>query len=161
MNSYLDLYDALRQNLKSSNSIETLKLKLESCKQGATESVQNFTLRFRQIIINEINNAIQAQYVNPIELTLADRVKMNCYKCVKTGYFANQCHVRERFQPGQNVKKSRQPVRMLQEESTDALQMTPEEIQEQIDYEDSSEFLPYAEDEDLLEQEEEQEAINC
>ena len=36
-----------------------------------------------------------------------------------------------------------------------------EEIQEKINYEDSAEFLPYAEYSDLLEQEEEQEAANC
>ena len=56
----------LRQNLKSSNSILALKSKLESCKKGATECVQNFTVRFRQII-NEINYAVQAQNVNPME----------------------------------------------------------------------------------------------
>ena len=50
---------------------------------------------------------------------------------------------------------------MLQEENTDALQMAPEKVQEQIDYEYSAEFLPYAEDSDLLEQEEKQEATNC
>ena len=49
---------------------------------------------------------------------------------------------------------------MLQEESTDAIEMTPEEVQEQIDFEDSAEFLPYAEDSDLLEQEEEQEVTD-
>ena len=37
---------------------------------------------------------------------------------------------------------------LLQEESTDAIEMTPEEVQEQIDFEDSAEFLPYAEDSD-------------
>ena len=47
INSYKDLYGTLRQNLKTFNSILVLKSKLESCKQGATESVQNFTLRFR------------------------------------------------------------------------------------------------------------------
>ena len=66
INSYKDLYDALRQNLKSSNSILAFKSKLESCKQGATECVQNFTVRIRQII-NEINYAVQAQHVNPME----------------------------------------------------------------------------------------------
>ena len=76
-------------------------------------------------------------------------------------FFANQCYVRQGFQSRLNVKRPPQPVRILQEENTDALQMTPEEIQEQIDYEDSAEFLPYAEDSDLLEQEEEQEATNC
>ena len=93
-------------------------------------------------------------------LPLAERVKMNCYKCGKTGHFANQCHIRQGFQPSQNVKRPPQPIRMLQEESTDAIEMTPEEVQEQIDFEDSAEFLPYAEDSDLLEQEEEQEVTD-
>ena len=66
INSYEDLFEALRQNLKQSNPLLALKSKLESCKQGATESVQNFTLRFRQIV-NEINYAVQAQHINPIE----------------------------------------------------------------------------------------------
>ena len=38
-------------------------------------------------------------------LPLVDRVEMNCYKCVKIGHFANQCYVRQGFQPGLNVKK--------------------------------------------------------
>ena len=74
MNPCEDLYDALRQNLKSSNSILALKSKLESCKQGATESVQNFALRFRQII-NEINYAVQAQHVNPMGRLLKIRIE--------------------------------------------------------------------------------------
>ena len=48
---------ALRQNLKQSNSILALKLKLESCRQGTTETIENFTLRYRQII-DQINYAI-------------------------------------------------------------------------------------------------------
>ena len=74
MNPCEDLYDELRQNLKSSNSILALKSKLESCKQGATESVQNFALRFRQII-NEINYAVQAQHVNPMGRLLKIRIE--------------------------------------------------------------------------------------
>ena len=50
INSYEDLFEALRQNLKQANSILALKSKLESCKQGTTETVRNFTLRYRQII---------------------------------------------------------------------------------------------------------------
>ena len=69
INLYEDLYDALRQNLKSSNSILALKSKLESWKQGGTECVQNFTVRFRQII-NETNYAVQPQHVNPMERRL-------------------------------------------------------------------------------------------
>ena len=58
--------------------------------------------------------------------------------------------------------KESQPTRtqVVQEESTDELEMTPEEVQEQIDFEDSAEFLPYAEDPDLLEQEEEQDVTD-
>ena len=90
-------------------------------------------------------------------LPLADRVKMICYKCVKTGHFANQCHVRQGFQPNLIVKRPPQPVRMVQEENTDALQMTPEEVQEKIEYEESAEYQPYADDSGPNEQEEEQE----
>ena len=49
IDSYEDLFEAVRQNLKQSNLLLALKSKLESCKQGATESVQNFTLRFRHM----------------------------------------------------------------------------------------------------------------
>ena len=87
---------------------------------------------------------------------LADRVKMICYKCGKTGHFANQCHVKQGFQLGLNVKRPPQPVRMVQKENTDALQMTPEEVQEQIEYEESAEYQPYADDSGPHEREEEQ-----
>ena len=90
-------------------------------------------------------------------LPIADRVKMICYKCVKTGHFANQCHVRQGFQPSLNVKRPPQPVRMVQEENTDALEITPEQVQEQIEYEESAEYQPYADDSGPYEQEEEQE----
>ena len=69
INSYDDLYEALRQNLEQNSAILALKSKLESCKQGLTETVQNFTLRFRQIV-NEINYAIQSQHTNPIKRRL-------------------------------------------------------------------------------------------
>ena len=46
---------------------------------------------------------------------------------------------------------------MLQEENTDALKMRPEEVQEQIEYEKSAEYQPYAGDSGAYEQEEEQE----
>ena len=73
-------------------------------------------------------------------LPLADRVKIICYKCGKTGHFSNQYHVRQGFQPGLNVKRPPQPVRMVQQENTDALQMTPEEVHEKIEYEESAEY---------------------
>ena len=69
INSYDDLYEALRQNLRQTSSILAFMSKVESCKQGLTETVQNFTLRFRQIV-NEINYAVQLQHTNPIERRL-------------------------------------------------------------------------------------------
>ena len=66
INSYPDLFETLRQNLKQSNLILAMKAKLESCKQGTTERIQNFTFRYRQIT-NEINYAIKSQHTNPIE----------------------------------------------------------------------------------------------
>ena len=42
---------------------------MESRKEESTEAVQNFTLRFRQII-NEINYAVLAQHTNPMEKRL-------------------------------------------------------------------------------------------
>ena len=64
INSYDDLFSALRQNLRQTNSLISLKSELASCKQGLNETVQNFTLRFRQIT-NEINYLVQSQHVNP------------------------------------------------------------------------------------------------
>ena len=81
---------------------------------------------------------------------------MICYKRGKTGHFANQCHIRQGFQPGLNVKRPPQPVRMVQQENTDAIQMAPEEVQEQLEYEESAEYQPYADDSVPYEQEEEQ-----
>ena len=85
---------------------------------------------------------------------------MNCYKCGKRDHFANQCHVRQGFQPSLNIKRPPQQTRMLQEENTDALQMTPEGVQEQIEYEELAEYQPYADDSGPYEQEEEQESTD-
>lgn len=59
INTFNDLYEALRQNLKQTGSILSIKSKIESCKQGSNETVQNFSLRFKQIL-NELNYAVQA-----------------------------------------------------------------------------------------------------
>ena len=232
INSYEDLYAALRQNLRQTSSLISLKSKLESCKQGLTETVQNFTTRFRQIT-NEINYLVQSQHVNPtkrrlkIELEeeeavnryllnlkreigmqvrllkpntvneaqalaietetwlkdsqpvrqiikppvkiwakspgpprlsanttpraqnstipLSDRFKMNCFKCGKIGHISSQCQVKQGFPPGHGFKRP-PPVRAIQEEETEAENMTEEEITEQLIFEESAEFLPYAED---------------
>lgn len=59
INTFNDLYEALRQNLKQTGSILSIKSKMESCKQGPNETIQNFSLRFKQIL-NELNYAVQA-----------------------------------------------------------------------------------------------------
>ena len=74
INSYEDLYESLRQNIKQSGSALALKSKLESCKQGITETVQNFTLRFRQIT-NELNYVIQGLHTSPTERRLRIKIE--------------------------------------------------------------------------------------
>ena len=57
---------------------------------------------------------------------------MNSYKCGNTGHFANQCHVRQGFQPGLNVKRPPQPVRMLVD-SAPAIKLIKENILDKQD----------------------------
>ena len=92
-------------------------------------------------------------------MSLSDRSKMTCHKCGKIGHLAAQCFVKPQgFLSGQHQKRSPQPVRTIQEdEYTDHMEMTNEEIQEQIEYEDSAEYQPYADGSGPYEQEEEQE----
>lgn len=73
IDSYEELFDALRQNLKQTTSMLALKSRLESCKQGATETVQNYSSRFRQIM-NEILYSAQSQYTNSSERKI--KIKM-------------------------------------------------------------------------------------
>lgn len=73
IDTYEELFDALRQNLKQTTSILALKSKLESCKQGATETVQNYSSRFRQIM-NEILYSAQSCYTCPTERKI--KIKM-------------------------------------------------------------------------------------
>ena len=48
-------------------------------------------------------------------------------------------------------------MRIVLEENTDAIQITSEEVQEQIEYEESAEYQPYPDDSGPYEQEKEQE----
>ena len=74
IDSYEDLFNALRQNLKQTGSILTFRSKLESCKQGQTETVQNFSLHFRQIT-NELNYCIQGEHTSPVERRLRIKIE--------------------------------------------------------------------------------------
>ena len=64
--------------------------------------------------------------------------------CGKIGHFAPQCFVKPQgFPPGQHQKRPPQPIRTIQQnEYTDNMEMTNEEVQEQIEYEESSEYQP-------------------
>ena len=58
IDSYDDLFNALRKNPKLTGSTLAIISELESFKQGITEIVQSFIHRFRQIT-NELNYSIQ------------------------------------------------------------------------------------------------------
>ena len=65
--SYEDLFSSLRLNIKQTGSILALKSRLESCKQGQTEMVQNFSIRFK-LLVNELRYAIQIEpSASPLE----------------------------------------------------------------------------------------------
>ena len=64
------------------------------------------------------------------------------------------------FSPGHGFKRP-PPVRAIQEEETEAENMTEEEITEQLIFEESPEFLPYAEDYEKSMPEEKLEDTDC
>ena len=67
MHSYEDLFSSLRLNIKQTGSVLALKSRLESCKQGQTETVQNFSKRFK-LLVNELRYAIQSKpSASPVE----------------------------------------------------------------------------------------------
>lgn len=70
IDSYEDLYEILRRNLTQAGSVSSLRSKLESCRQGIKETVQNFNVRFRQLV-NELKYAVQAQHFGPMERRIA------------------------------------------------------------------------------------------
>ena len=74
INSYQDLYNALRQNLSQVGSASALRSKLEGCKQGLTETVQNFNLRFRQTV-NELKYVVQSEHNEPMERKIAINIE--------------------------------------------------------------------------------------
>ena len=89
-------------------------------------------------------------------IPLSHRLKMNCFKCGKIGHMSSQCQVKQGFPPGHGFKRP-PPVRVIQEEEIEAENMTEEEIADHQNFEDSAEYLPYADDYEQLRPEEEQE----
>ena len=58
--SYEDLFSSLRLNIKLTGSVHALKSRLESCKQEQTETLQNFSIRFKRLV-NQLRYAIQSK----------------------------------------------------------------------------------------------------
>ena len=78
-------------------------------------------------------------------IPLSDRSKMNCFKCAKIGHMSSQCQVMQGFLPGHGFKCP-PLVGVIQEEATEAENTTEEEIADHQNFEDSAEYLPYADD---------------
>ena len=74
INSYTDLFNTLRQNFTQIGSVSALRSKLESCKQGPTETIQNFNLKFRQGV-NELKYAVQSEHPGPMERKIAINIE--------------------------------------------------------------------------------------
>ena len=80
IDDYESLYDALRTNVKQTASVSALRSKLDTCRQGPTESVQSFSTRYRQIF-NELKYAVQAAHKNPMKRRIAmDIEEAECLK---------------------------------------------------------------------------------
>ena len=63
--NYADLYDALRNNVAVQASADEFNEQLRELKQGNTESIQSFNIRFRRVL-NKLTYAITNEYPQPI-----------------------------------------------------------------------------------------------
>ena len=73
--SYEDLFSSSRQNIKQTGSVLALKSRLEFCEQGQTETVQNFSIRFK-LLVNELRYAIQSKpSASPLERRAGKQVE--------------------------------------------------------------------------------------
>ncbi|CAL7937383.1 unnamed protein product [Xylocopa violacea] len=68
--SYETLYDYLRQYVSPPTTLSNCRDKLKNTKQGATESVQSYNMRFRQQL-NELQYAVQNENRTPTERRIA------------------------------------------------------------------------------------------
>ena len=64
INSYDELYDALRKHVAPATTVGNARSKLKDIKQGNTESVHSYNLRFRQQY-SELRYTIQYNYAKP------------------------------------------------------------------------------------------------
>ena len=61
INTYEELYEALRHNLGTNSSVDLARSRLENIKQQNTENVQSYNQRLRQYL-NELQYALQAEH---------------------------------------------------------------------------------------------------
>ncbi|XP_076396675.1 uncharacterized protein LOC143265905 [Megachile rotundata] len=70
IDSYEDLFEALRTYVTSPNTVNGSRTRLQNTRQGQTESVVNFNIRFRQAL-NELKYAIQYKHTRPSSRKIA------------------------------------------------------------------------------------------
>ncbi|XP_046142505.1 uncharacterized protein LOC123988680 [Osmia bicornis bicornis] len=70
IDSYEKLYECLRQHVSTPTTVGNSRTKLQSIRQGSTESVQSYNMRFRQQL-NELLYATQNENKTPMERKIA------------------------------------------------------------------------------------------
>ena len=68
--TYEDLYNALRQNIATPSTVSNCRDRLRNTKQGPTENVQSYNLRFRRQL-NELVYALQNKHSKPVSRRIA------------------------------------------------------------------------------------------
>ena len=82
--NYKDLYNALRQNIAIPSTVLNCRDRLRNIRQGSTESVQSYNLRFSQQF-NELVYALQNKHSKPVSRRIAISEEME--NAVKTYTF--------------------------------------------------------------------------
>ncbi|CAK9832683.1 hypothetical protein ANTRET_LOCUS9475 [Anthophora retusa] len=70
INTFEELYDTLRKNVATPSTVGNCRARLQTIKQGGTESVQSYNLRFRQQL-NELIYAVQNKHNRPSSRKIA------------------------------------------------------------------------------------------
>lgn len=70
IHGYEELYEALRTQVSLPSTVSGSRNKMQTIRQGISESVQSYTNRFRQAL-SELEYAIQAKHRNPVARSIA------------------------------------------------------------------------------------------
>lgn len=73
VNTFEELFEALKINLNSETSVELCRTKLENCRQN-NDSVQVYNQKYRQVF-NELKYAIQSKHSGPISRRVALQIE--------------------------------------------------------------------------------------